>query len=617
MSRSPKLLLTGLSFLLSAGAGAEPGATAAVQDNGSSGAAAPAAAIFALGSQVTCRSGPDPACAGARVFQVPTDLSALHKARALTFGLRHGCLLDDGGGAQCWGDALDGQLGVDPEAVTERHLGRPARAAPGPVAATTRFAAISAGWLHTCALDGTGAVTCWGDNARNQLGRTGASPEPGSIEGLQGVLSLAAGGLHTCARDTEGRAWCWGDGSFGQLGDGKGADSAQPVPVTGLAAPVTFLASGAYHSCALEAGGTVRCWGLNRLGQLGDGTYDKRLAPVAVNGLTGKVHSLAAGAAFTCALLADGSVQCWGSNEFGELGNGASGRSADKLVTAASAGPPVQSIPQKAVALHAAELHACALVASGEAYCWGANDSGQLGDGTVGLQPLPVRWQDLQAALPRPVVADPTPPVDGIDVSYHSGYVGWDAARADGYRFGFTLATAGVDFRDPFLAAHWEHMRQVGLLRGAYHYFVPGDDAARQARHFLSHVVYEPGDLLPVVDIESAATVPPADLAAQLAEFSNEIENALGVVPIIYTSPNFWQEHVEGPHPFGDHPLWISHYGVPQPRIPPGWQQWQLWQWKPDAGLPHISPVVDLDRAWPDVDVRKLRIPGREDPSSG
>ena len=114
-------------------------------------------------------------------------------------------------------------------------------------------------------------------------------------------------------------------------------------------------------------------------------------------------------------------------------------------------------------------------------------------------------------------------------------------------------------------AQAWERMRQAGLVRGAYHYYVVGDDPLQQAHHFLSHVVLEPGDLLPVVDIEAAGDDAPADLAGQLMTFVGEIEAAIGVKPIIYTSPRFWRDHIRGSE-FGAYPLWIAEYDVDQPR---------------------------------------------------
>jgi lysozyme len=410
-----------------------------------------------------------------------------------------------------------------------------------------------------------------------------------------------------------GRVACWGDGSEGQLGDGTARDAARPVLVQGLFGPATALVAGAYHTCALLADGSVACWGENRFGQVGDGTRAQRPAAVAVAGLPAKARALAAGASFNCALLDDGSVACWGSNEMGELGVGTFAAPPVSGETPPPPPPPrrVEKLPGKATAIAAAGNHACSLLESGAVWCWGANEYGQLGDGTLEERDLPVEWQGRGAPLPRPELADAgAGPLDGLDVSYHSGRVDWRAAAAHGSRFALALATAGDDFRDPFFQCHWERMRQAGLLRGAYHFFVVADDPRAQARTFLSHVVFEPGDLAPVVDIEKVGPHPPKDLPERLAVFVDEVEASLGVKPIIYTGPAFWNAHFRGGG-FGDYPLWLAQYGVEKPAVPAGWDRWILWQWRGNADLPDVAPVVDLDRLGAGVDLDKLLIPER------
>lgn len=567
--------------------------------------------ILELGSQVTCWTASSPPCTGRGVLQVPDDISVLEGATQLAFGLRHGCLLDREGQVLCWGDALDGQLGVSAAEVPERHLGRPARGTPAPIPGAPRLESIDAGWLHTCGVATTGEVVCWGDNARGQLGRSDESSQARAVERIEGdTLAVALGGLHTCAV-IAGVVRCWGDGSFGQLGDGEGSDSAVPVEVAGLPSAAIAVAAGGYHTCALLGDGSVWCWGDNRFGQLGDGTTDRQVTPVAVEGLLSPARSVVTGGSFSCALLTDGRVQCWGSDEMGELGDGERNGGSETPPRQLGAGLPVEGLASPVEQIAAGEVHACALAAGEgseqELYCGGANDSGQLGDGSVTLRRTPVRFAALPADLAHSPIPAIEPPVEGLDVSYHSGRVDWSAAAAEGYRFGLMLATAGVDFRDPFLTAHWEHIRDAGLVRGAYHFYVAADDPKEQAHHFLSHVLLEPGDLRPVIDIESAKGLPPQDLADQLATFVDEIEATLGVQPIIYTGPTFWRDHVADAR-FANHPLWIAEYGVEEPRVPETWKQWHLWQWKGDAELPHVSPMVDLNRVHGGVDFESLRI---------
>ncbi len=135
------------------------------------------------------------------------------------------------------------------------------------------------------------------------------------------MQSVTSGGSHVCALVHNGGAWCWGFNDNGQLGDGTTTNRSTPVAVSGLPLNLAQIAAADDHTCALLANQTVKCWGLNSKGQLGDGTTSDSSTPVKVAGLTDVVQ-IALGDAYTCALLASGDVQCWGWNNFGELGNG-------------------------------------------------------------------------------------------------------------------------------------------------------------------------------------------------------------------------------------------------------------------------------------------------------
>ena len=556
----------------------------------------PASSQLALGPHATCVSGPAPACAGESTFQVPTDLAILSSMSDLTFGLRHGCALGAGGRALCWGDASEGQLGIDPARVEGVDHGRPSRVAPTPVDGAADLVAIDAGWLHTCGIDKRGAVLCWGADALDQLGRVSAGPGISAVTGLgEPVTGIAAGGVHTCVVRRDGGVSCWGDGSMGQLGQGEKVDASSPAAGVALPGRAVEIAAGAYHSCARIETGAVVCWGDNRFGQLGDGSRTASATPVPVRGLAAPARAVAAGFSFTCALLEDGRAQCWGSNELGELG---SGRPEERPAKGTPPAPPafVVGLPGPAGLLVAAGNHACARDGQGRISCWGSNESGQLGDGSVVARDRPVAWRGAQGDRPRPTISLDRPSdraLPGLDVSYHSGRVDWAAAVAGGNRFGLTLATAGVDFCDPFFFAHWEGMRQAGLLRGAYHFFVAEDDPEQQARHFLAHVTFEPGDLAPVVDIESRKR-PVADLSARLKRFLAIVEEAVGTKPIIYTGPSFWRSNMTDA--FGEYPLWIAEYGVDSPSVPEGWTRWHLWQWRGDVELPGSHRSVPSGR---------------------
>jgi alpha-tubulin suppressor-like RCC1 family protein len=243
---------------------------------------------------------------------------------------------------------------------------------------------VVAGYSHNCIITANGGVKCWGGNGNGQLGNgtNGDRDRPVEVIGLaagSGVTALATGDSHTCAVTAGGGVKCWGSNSSGQLGDGTLTDRSAPVQVTGLpsGSGVTALAAGGAHTCALTPGGGVKCWGANGSGQLGDWTFIEKSAPAEVSGLpTGSgVLALAAGGAHTCVVTAGGGVVCWGLNRSGQLGNGTNANSSTLVgVSGIPAGSEVK-------ALAAGLYHTCALTARGTVKCWGSGGLGQLGNG--------------------------------------------------------------------------------------------------------------------------------------------------------------------------------------------------------------------------------------------
>jgi len=204
-----------------------------------------------------------------------------------------------------------------------------------------------------------------------------------------GVISIAAGGYHTCVLLTDGIIKCWGNNQYGQLGNGVSKSvQNEPVYVVELGGNAVSITAGEYHTCALLSDGRVQCWGLNGAGQLGNGInqeYLGRNKPVDVAGLPTAATQILAGANHTCARLMDGSLWCWGNDEYGQLGDGT-------IVKSASIkGKPM---PVKVAGLENASLlsagsrHTCAL-ADKQVYCWGDNTNGQLGTGTFESSPVP------------------------------------------------------------------------------------------------------------------------------------------------------------------------------------------------------------------------------------
>ncbi|MBC7532551.1 MAG: hypothetical protein H7318_13330 [Oligoflexus sp.] len=194
-------------------------------------------------------------------------------------------------------------------------------------------------------------------------------------DGLAGVTSIATGYLHTCVILTNGTVKCWGLNDYGQLGDGTFMDRKAPVTVPNLS-NVQSLSLGNYHSCAVTIASALYCWGMG--GPIGGGVASGSNMPSAVTGL-GNVAAVAAGNQFTCAIASGGVVYCWGYNASGQLGNG----------TTADSMSPVNTGITSATTLTAGDSHVCAL-AGGLIKCWGMNNDGQLGNGNTINQAIPV-----------------------------------------------------------------------------------------------------------------------------------------------------------------------------------------------------------------------------------
>lgn len=254
---------------------------------------------------------------------------------------------------------------------------------------------ISAGAAHTCALTSQGGVKCWGDNSTGQLGdaTTAGKIAPTDVVTLSGgVAAIAAGTNHTCALTTSGGVKCWGLNIHGQLGDGTVVTRSSPVDVSLTTSQVVALATGFSHVCALTTTGGVKCWGSNSYGQLGDGTYTERRTPVDVTGLTEGVAAITAGQWHTCAVSVSGGLKCWGSSYFGQLGDGFLGTGP----SAYSNSPlDVSGLTSGVAAVAAGQAHTCAVGTSGGVKCWGANGGGQLGDGTRVNRTTPVTASGL------------------------------------------------------------------------------------------------------------------------------------------------------------------------------------------------------------------------------
>jgi len=366
---------------------------------------------------------------GTMISSTPVVVSTGAALTAVSAGAFHACGLDGSHKVYCWGLNASGQLGNGTTTGPQQCLGGQAPCNTTPAAITgvgiDTFTMVSAGMLSSCAVNFARTAFCWGDNQLGELGNgsTTNSPTPTAVVSPQGVSFVSVSVAHTmafdstwhtCALASDGAAYCWGDDAFGELGSGTsqnqtcinfgvvGPCSTVPVAVAG---GISFraISSGGDFTCGVDGLGIVYCWGANGVGQLGNGTTagpqqcvgNRASGPAACSPTPTPVSipavdtvvAVTAGGAHACALTTMGLVFCWGENFAGQLGNG---------TTTSTATPALVSVPAGTsfALVSAGGYHTCGIANTttplNTAYCWGANGSGQLGNGTTVDQLTPV-----------------------------------------------------------------------------------------------------------------------------------------------------------------------------------------------------------------------------------
>ncbi|HRQ87095.1 MAG TPA: RCC1 repeat-containing protein, partial [Candidatus Saccharibacteria bacterium] len=318
---------------------------------------------------------------------------------SVSFGYEHACGISSSL-AFCWGKGGGGMLG---NASTEDSSAPVAVDTSGVLAGKT-ITDISAGRNRTCAV-ADGQAYCWGLNGSvGALGNNSTvdSLVPVAVDttgALQGktVTKISAGQSHTCAI-ADGKAYCWGINNSGHLGDGTSTHRLAPVAVntSGVLADktVTDIAAGWNFTCAV-ADSNAYCWGYNYAGDLGGGggRYNNHYSPIAVHtgAFSGKqVTDISVGLYHAC-LLADGAPYCWGNGSYG-VGNGGDSRYYTPVATSMSG-----VLANKTVTAISAGYNNTCVIADNQAYCWGTNNKGQLGDGSItnALVPITVETSGL------------------------------------------------------------------------------------------------------------------------------------------------------------------------------------------------------------------------------
>lgn len=325
-----------------------------------------------------------------RVFQLTTPIDAAPDAdidapppppaswRMVDAGAAHACGLHYDKSLWCWGRNDSGQLGIG---MLARDVERTEPVQVG----TALWSSVSTSADTTCGIQEDGSLWCWGRNAVGQLGDGSMANrfEPVRIGDAQATWkAVVAGWDHSCALDSLDVMWCWGAGADGQRGDGSMGRSLVPTRVSGVTSWKT-LGLGIRHTCAIATDDSLWCWGLNDHGRLGLGDNSPQFQYVPARVGTETWRSLGVGGEFACAVTIGGAVRCWGANQYGQLGEGSTSNRTAPTVAG-------QDEFTDYTEVMAGEGHVCGLRAEGELRCWGRNHRGQLGlDLTVTSRPTP------------------------------------------------------------------------------------------------------------------------------------------------------------------------------------------------------------------------------------
>jgi VCBS repeat-containing protein len=300
---------------------------------------------------------------------IDNDTIAVIGWKSISAGFFHTCGITSDNKAYCWGRDTDGELGDDANLSSKN--------TPTLVAGGLTFTSISAGNGHTCAIARTGAAYCWGSDSAGQLGDDATianKTTPALVAGGLTFTSISTGWWHTCAIASNGAAYCWGQDYLGKLGDDAAlADKPTPTLVAG-GLTFTSINTSWDHNCGIVSGGNAYCWGSDNYGQLGDdATLAYKPIPVLVAG-GHTFTSIDAGGDHSCGTTST-ATYCWGRDDKGQLG--------DDVTIADKSTPTLIATGYTFTSVNIGDFHSCGITSIGNAYCWGGDGAGELGNGIM------------------------------------------------------------------------------------------------------------------------------------------------------------------------------------------------------------------------------------------